>query len=196
MSYRSPWQSRAFVAMVAATRRLLRPWPRREARFVQGLVARQNRRVLGHLSGRPARSILLILPRCVKRTDCNHDVREGLAACRDCQRCQLGDLARLCERSGVSALVAFRSHIAFAMARERSPDLIIATACHDRLVKALRSVPEYPALLSPLTGMERMCVNAGVDLVWFERQLAAVTGARPAAATVPAPAFGRASAGS
>ncbi len=74
----------------------------------------------------------------------------------------------------MEALVAFRSHIAFQMAREHEPDLIIATACHDRLVKALRSVPEYPALLAPLPSMEKMCVNANVDLAWLENQLALV----------------------
>ena len=196
MKYRSPWQSRSFLLAVAAVRRLLRPWPGREGRFIESLVAAQNRRVRAHLAGRPARKILLILPRCVKRTDCHHDVRHGLGACRDCRDCQLGDLARLCDRYGVSALVAFRSHIAFAMAREHRPDLIVATACHDRLVKALRSVPEYPALLTPLTGMERMCVNAGVDLDWFERQLVAVAGAPPAPAAEPSPPLRRVSAGS
>ena len=65
------------------------------------------------------------------------------------------------------------------MARREQPGLIIATACEDRLVKALRSVPEIPALLSPLTGMDRMCVGATFNRSWFERQIAlasAVTG--------------------
>jgi len=191
MSFRSPWQSPAYVALIAGTRRMLRLWPRAEERFIGALVAAQNRRVHAHMRRRPARTILLILPRCVHRTDCRHDVREGLAGCRDCRTCQLGAMARLCDRHGVTALVAFRSHVAFAMARERRPDLIIATACHDRLVKALRSVPEYPALLAPLAGMERMCVNAGIDLAWFERQLAAVTGTRSAPAAAPAPPLDR-----
>ena len=194
MTYRSPWQSRTYVAAVAAARRLLRRWPRLEQRLIEALVRAQNRRVHRHLRGRPARRVLLILPRCVKRKGCRADVQADLALCRDCGECQLGGIARLCERHGVQALVAFRSHIAFAMARRERPDLIVATACHDRLVKALRSVPEYPALLAPLTGMEKMCVNAGIDLAWFAAQLEAVAPlAEPAAAPAPAP---RARAGS
>lgn len=188
MTWRSPWQSRAYVAAVAGVRRVLRARPRWEQRFVEFLVRAQNRRVHRHLRGRPAGTVLLILPRCVKMSGCCADVKADLALCRECTDCQLGGIARLCERYGVRALVAFRSHVAFAMARAERPDLIVATACHDRLVKALRSVPEFPALLAPLAGMERMCVNAGIDLAWFEAQLAAVTAAAPQAAPAAAPA--------
>ena len=83
---------------------------------------------------------------------------------------------------GYHLLYAENGQQGIVMARQERPDLIIATACHDRLIKALRSVPEFPALLTPLTGMERMCVNAGIDLAWFEAQLAAVAAPRPAAA--------------
>jgi hypothetical protein len=71
----------------------------------------------------------------------------------------------------VKALVAFRSHIAYAMARREQPDLILATACEDRLIKALRSVPEIPALLAPLAGMERPCLGAVLDLDWLQKHL-------------------------
>ncbi|MCP4574416.1 MAG: DUF116 domain-containing protein [bacterium] len=174
-TYHSAWQSRLFVLGVALVRLLLRPWGDREQRFIERLTRRENRRVRKHLARRPARTVLLILPRCVRRKGCCPDAQIDLARSLDCHACPLGDMARLCDRFGVHALVAFRSHIAFAMARRERPDLILATACHDRLVKARRTVPEFPALLSPLAGMDRMCVNSGVDLVWFERQLQAVT---------------------
>ncbi|HPF70358.1 MAG TPA: DUF116 domain-containing protein [Candidatus Krumholzibacteria bacterium] len=188
MSFRSPWRHRSYVVAVAGLRRLLRPWPGADMRLVEVLVTAQNRRVRRHLAGRPPRTVLLILPRCVKKSGCCADVQADLGLCRDCADCQLGGIARLCDRHGVRALVAFRSHIAFAMARRESPDLIIATACHDRLIKALRSVPEHPALLVPLAGMDRMCVNASIDLAWFEAQLASV--AQPVAAGTPAAAPG------
>jgi hypothetical protein len=53
------------------------------------------------------------------------------------------------------------------------------------MVKAWRSVPDVPALLAPLAGMERMCVNATLDLPWLERQVAAVAAGR-ATPAVPA----------
>lgn len=185
MTFRSPWQSPLYVRLVAAVRWLLRPLPRLENRFIEALTLAQNRRVRSHLAGRPAATILLIMPRCVSRRGCCQDAGHDVAASRDCHACPLGDVARLCDRFGVRALVAYRSHIAFAIAREEQPDLIIASACHDRLVKALRSVPEHPALLAPLAGMEKMCVNADLDLDWLEEQLRAVTAPGPVPGSGP-----------
>jgi hypothetical protein len=207
MSFRSPWRHRPFVGAVALTRLLLRRWRGAEDAFIRFLVGRHNRNVERWLSTRRVSSVLLLLPRCVKRNDCTCDVRavtggsgdhpdvnrRGLAACRDCDRCPLGAVARFTEQYCVRAVVAYRSHIAYAIARAEQPDLIIAAACGDRLIKALRSVPEIPALLSPLRGMERPCCNANCDLDWIEgrldglvrtaRSLGPVTATHPASAS-------------
>jgi hypothetical protein len=128
------------------------------------------------------------MPRCLKLSGCRVSVRTeldgrppawdeerpDLAECTGCVDCDLGRVAELARHYRVRTLVATRSHVAYALARRCRPDLIIATACEDRLLKALRSVPEIPALLNPLTAMERPCVNAHSDLVWLERQLEAV----------------------
>lgn len=176
MKFSSPWQSAHYVRTVDVTRRLLRPFGSLEQKYIDRLATAQNRRVHRHLAGSRPSTVLLILPRCVKLTGCRADVQHSLDQCLECGLCPLGDVARLCERFRIRPLVAFRSHIAFEMARERDPDLIIATACHDRLIKALRSVPEYPALLAPLSGMQKQCVNAGVDLEWLEDQLRRLAG--------------------
>lgn len=181
MSFSSPWRRRWYVGLVTAARRLLRPFGRAEQALIAWLAERQNGRVARHLAGSPARSILLIMPRCVKKSGCRADVQRGLDECLACLQCPLGDVALICRRHDVQALVAFRSHIAFEMARAHRPDVIIASACHDRMVKAWRNVPDVPALLAPLAGMERMCVNATLDLPWLERQVAAVAAGRAAA---------------
>ncbi len=182
MSFASPWQHSWYVRLVAAARRLLRPFGAAEISLIAWLARRQNQRVAQHLKGSPARRILLIMPRCVKKSGCRADVQRGLDECLTCLGCPLGDVALICQRHQVQALVAFRSHIAFEMARTRKPDVIIASACHDRMVKAWRSVPDVPTLLAPLAGMERMCVNATLDLPWLEQQVASVASGRPGAA--------------
>jgi hypothetical protein len=190
MSFRSPWRHRWYVWAVNAGRRVLRPFGRGEEAFIAWLARRQNGRVARHLAKVPARRALLIMPRCVKKTGCHVDVQHGLDECLACMGCPLGDVAQVCRRHDVEALVAFRSHIAFEMARTLKPDVIIASACHDRMVKALRNVPEVPALLAPLAGMDRMCVNATLDLAWLEQQVAAAAAGRavsdgPGAAPLP-----------
>lgn len=191
MTYTSPWQRTWYVRLIAAARRLLRPFGRTENALIDWLAARQNRRVARHLAAAPASSVLLIMPRCVKKAGCRADVQAGLDECLTCLGCPLGDVALICQRHDVQALVAFRSQAAFEMARSIKPDVIIASACHDRLVKAWRSVPDVPALLVPLAGMERMCVNATLDLPWLDRQVAAAAAGRKA--TAPAAASSAAS---
>ncbi|PJA74944.1 hypothetical protein CO151_08375 [bacterium CG_4_9_14_3_um_filter_65_15] len=169
--FRSPWQEGGFVRLVGVVRTLLRLWPRLENRFIDRLVSDQNRRVHAYLRGRTPQTLLLIMPRCVKKTGCHAPVQKTLNQCLECMECPLGDVAHLCGDRGIRALVAFRSHIAFALARSEQPDLIIASACRDRMIKALRSTPEFPALLAPLTGMRKMCLDAGIDLDWIAAQL-------------------------
>ena len=176
LTFQSPWQSPFFVRAVAVTRRLLRPIPHLENKFIAAVTEKQNQRVYRWLRQNPPQKLLLIMPRCVKKSGCPADAQNSLAQCVGCRECPLGDVARLCQLYDIEALVAFRSHIAFDMARRVQPDVIIATACHDRLIKALRSVPEVPALLHPLADMEKMCVGAEVDLGWLEKQLSLVTG--------------------
>ena len=190
MSFRSPWRRGWYVAAVAGARRLLRPFGRAEERLIAWLARRQNRRVARHLAAAPARRILLLVPRCVKKAGCHADVQRGLDECLACGQCPLGDVAQVCRRHDVQALVAFRSQVAFEMARTIRPDVVIASACHDRLVKAWRSVPELPALLAPLAGMERMCVNATLDLAWIEEQVARAAAGRASLAADAAPPAG------
>ncbi len=186
-TFGSPWRWSLYRGSVSAIRRLLRITRLPETGFVRWLVSRQNQRVLQYVHRHPARSVLLIMPRCLKHTGCPVDVRGSLQACLTCacHDCPLADVASLTAGYGVRALVAFRSHIAFAMARREQPDLIVATACDDRLIKALHNVPDIPALLAPLASMERPCVNATADLSWVADQLRLVFGAdgRTAATT-------------
>lgn len=177
MTYASPWQWSPYRGAVAAIRALLRATGIPETGYVRHLVRDNNRRVRRHMERHGTGTVLLILPRCVKRKCCKLDPAGTLAGCIDCRDCALGGLARVAAAYDVRALVAYRSHIAYEMARREQPGLIIATACEDRLIKALRSVPEIPALLTPLTGMERMCVDADFDAPWFEAQIALAVGA-------------------
>lgn len=179
MIYSSRWRFKWYVRTVEAVRRLFRPFRSLERLFIRNLVDRHNTRVLRKLRLNPPRSVLLILPRCVKKPGCRIDNSGEMEACRDCNKCILGKMARMTESYGVRSLVAFRSHIAFAMARQEKPDLIVATACDDRMIKALRSVPEIPSLLTPLRESERRCIDCTFDVDWFERQLRTATGMPP-----------------
>lgn len=177
MTWTSPWLESGWVRGVAVARGQQRAATGDDRSLIARLVADQNARVETWLEGRdtPCRDVMIILPRCVKRSCCRVGVDGSLEECRACEECDLGKVARLAHRLGVRPLVAFRSHLAFAAARRDRPEVIVAAACEDRLIKALVSVPEVPALLSPLTGMERMCVGADFDLEWVRSMLVRIS---------------------
>jgi len=168
MTWTSPWQNPHWLRAAAVARGDLRNRTGSDHDLIVQFVEANNRRVTAWLQSDPTvdRRVLLILPRCVRRQCCRPGPGGELAQSLNCPSCQLGELARAADRRRVHALVAFRSQLAYAAARQENPDLIIATACEDRLFKALSSVPDIPALLRPLTGMERMCVGASIDLEW------------------------------
>lgn len=174
-TYKSLWQHKTVGNFVQVLRWLVRPFGNSENRFIEYVVECHNGRVRKFLNGNRPEKVLLIMPRCVQKVGCRSQVQESLDECLVCGRCPLGDVAAVCDQHGLPALVAFRSHIAFDLARTQDPSLIVATACHDRLIKALRNVPEVPSLLAPLAGMDRMCINATVDVAWLDEQLAAIS---------------------
>ena len=194
MIYPSPWRMGTFCDTIALLRRVLRPFGGAENRFIRTLVKIHNLRVRRYVQRRSIVSVLLILPRCLKSSDCRAKVQTSLSECTTCTRCPLGRVARMTSRFPVRALVAYRSHLAFAMARDEKPDLILATACHDRLVKALCSVPEVPTLLVPLLAGHENCRDAQFESEWFERQLQRICGpaadAYPGSANVDEPPTG------
>jgi hypothetical protein len=169
MTWRSPWQSPEWLRATAVARGDLLNRSGSDHKLIERLVETNNRRVATWLADNPStnRRVMMILPRCVRRNCCRPGPGGDLAQSLHCSSCQLGELARAADRRQVHAFVAFRSHLAYDAARRERPDLIIATACEDRLFKALSSVPDIPALLSPLTRMERMCVGADFNAAWF-----------------------------
>lgn len=188
MIWRSPWQDPRWRVAVAVARGDLRNRTGSDHELIDRLVRDHNDRVLDWLAarGRPCTNVLLILPRCVRRRCCRPGPGGDLAHSLGCRECALGSLARTAADLGIRAMVAFRSHLAYRAARRERPELIVATACEDRLVKALCGVADIPSLLTPLTGMERMCVGADFDVSWTERALGAACGRIPPADALPA----------
>jgi hypothetical protein len=53
--------------------------------------------------------------------------------------------------------------LAYNEARKYSPDIVVAVACTDRLVKGLTRLPEVPSYAIPLDLPHGMCINTTFD---------------------------------
>jgi hypothetical protein len=81
---------------------------------------------------------------------------------------------------GWELLISPRSHAAYADARKFHPDIIVAVACPDRLVKGLIKLPEIPSFAIPLELPHGMCIDTTFDFRRFAKAMEAFAEARPA----------------
>jgi hypothetical protein len=93
---------------------------------------------------------------------------EDLHSCSECSKCIIKNVAAAAQKCNWDIRVAPRSHLAYNEARKYSPDIVVAVACTDRLVKGLTRLPEVPSYAIPLDLPHGMCVNTTFD---FQRLL-------------------------
>ena len=65
---------------------------------------------------------------------------------------------------GWESRITNRSHKAYREARDYRPDLIVAVACADRLLKGLTKLPQVPCYVIPLELPHGMCVDTGFNV--------------------------------
>jgi len=145
----------------------VRPLARRfraEDAWILSFCAWNNHRVLGLFRQRKARRALVLLPHCVQLARCKADILTDLGKCYECGLCPVGDLLPLQLERGWESRITNRSHKAYREARDYRPDLIVAVACSDRLLKGLTRLPEIPVYAIPLALPHGMCVDTGFSV--------------------------------
>lgn len=133
------------------------------------------------------KKLVILLPHCVVWTRCPKKVIKDLASCTECDLCQMEEILGLADRASLPVAIAIRSDEAYEQARGMGPDLTLAVACDDRLVKGITRVPELPAFALPLHLPKEACHDNLVDLSGLHEALAYFLGTDRAAgrATVP-----------
>jgi hypothetical protein len=144
-----------------------------EGRWLQSFCAWNNRRVSHAFSAKKAQRVVVLLPHCVQTTGCGAPVVENIQSCFRCGKCVVGGAARTALECSWDIRLSPRSRAAYSEARKSRPDMVIAVACPDRLVKGLIRLPEIPSYVIPLDLPHGMCVDTTFD---FQR-LAQVMGA-------------------
>ena len=118
------------------------------------------------------KKLVILLPHCVVWTRCPKKVVKDLASCTECDLCQMEEILGVADRASLPVAIAIRSDEAYAQARGMGPELTVAVACDDRLVKGITRVPELPAFALPLHLPEEACHDNLVDLGGLHETLA------------------------
>jgi len=145
---------------------VLRPmfvFPELEERWLLSFCAWNNQRISHAFRTRKARGAVVLLPHCIQLASCKAQVVEDLFSCFGCSKCTINSVADAVQAYNWDVRVAPRSRAAYNEAIKSNPDLVIAVACPDRLVKGLIRLSETPSYAIPLGLPHGMCVDTTFD---------------------------------
>lgn len=115
--------------------------------------------------------LLVLLPHCIQKFDCEYRVTSDIENCRRCGRCSIDKLLSLKEKYGCHIAVATGGTLARKVVKELHPKAIVAVACERDLTSGIQDT--YPL---PVTGVinirpEGPCINTLVDIGEVEKAI-------------------------
>lgn len=128
-----------------------------------------NNRITGSLAVKPEQTHVLI-SRCLQSSDCKFKVTENINNCRECGRCKVGAIKRVCNARGVTATVEAGGTSARKRLKERLPELVVAIACERELLAGILDTP-LPVLGVIVQQGPQPCVDSDLKVVDFEERL-------------------------
>jgi hypothetical protein len=90
--------------------------------------------------------LLLLLPSCLQRSECDQKVRNDVADCLRCGRCKIKDMVEMAEKYGCQCAVVTGGRLALRLAKGEGVDAIVAVACEKELQLGLKAALPKPAL--------------------------------------------------
>jgi hypothetical protein len=154
--------------------------------ILRSFVQANNAAVRALYRRRKPEKVMVLLPHCVVWTRCPKKVVKDLASCTECDLCQMEEVLGIADRTSLPVGIAIRSAEAYSQARGMGPDLTLAVACDDRLVKGISRVPELPAFGLPLHLPKESCHDNLVDLSGLHAAMAYFLGPERMAGRAPA----------
>ncbi len=131
---------------------------------IQNLLIDVNNRLVRRSWTTPAKRILLLLPHCLQRSECNIKITFNVYNCEACGKCGIKDFTEIAKELGLELFIATGGTIARRVVVDTKPEAIVAVACERDLSSGL--IDTYPL---PLLGVinERPfgpCFNTRVDI--------------------------------
>jgi len=131
---------------------------------VQRLLINVNNCLVRNSKIKPANRLLLLLPHCLQRSECNIKITYNVYNCEGCGKCEIKEFTEMAKSLGLSLFVATGGTIARKIVVDTKPDAIVAVACERDLSSGV--IDTYPL---PILGIinERPfgpCFNTRVDV--------------------------------
>lgn len=106
--------------------------------------------------------VLILLPHCLQWNECPYRITVNMGNCRECGKCNISELKKLAEKTGVKIAIATGGTLARKIIVQNRPQLILAVACERDLVDGLNDVFPIPVYGVLNERPEGPCVNTRV----------------------------------
>lgn len=126
-------------------------------------IERNNQAVIDKLRGHRPLRLLVLIPRCLLTKRCQCPLEKGLDQCQELEGCSVAGLKVIAAERHLDIRFARRSAVAVDQVAAVRPDLTVAYACEDRLVKGMIRTRGLPAYGIPIGLPEGICVRAVAD---------------------------------
>jgi len=115
--------------------------------------------------------MLLLLPHCLQRADCQRRITTSIDNCQQCGRCNINALIKLAQSYKIHIAVATGGTLARKIVRDHKPKMIIAVACERDLTSGIHDTFPLPVYGILNQRPEGPCWNTLVEIIEVENAL-------------------------
>jgi hypothetical protein len=164
-------QGRLTLKFTPIALKLAKPLRKTANRMVHSFV-RVNNAVVESVTGKVAGLVLVLLPRCIQRSECNQPIIEDADSCKRCGECPMAELLDIRTRfENVEYYVLTGGGVAADVIKKVRPAAVVGVACERELLAGIELVDRIPVVGLANVRPEGPCLHTQVCIEDFEETL-------------------------
>ena len=117
-----------------------------------------------------SKDIMILIPHCVQKNSCKLKVTNKIENCAKCGLCNVSDLVKLKEKTGINIFIATGGTLARKVIIENKPKAVIAVACERDLTSGVRDIRKIPVLGVFNSRPNGPCIDTNIDINEVENE--------------------------
>lgn len=160
----NPWRRRLFFK-VGFPAIIIWGWLFRVDRErLQGILININNSLIRKAWAGYVRTLLLMLPHCIQRSECKIRITFDVNNCERCGECAISEFISVANKHNLKLSVATGGGIARRTVDNVKPDAVVAVACERDLISGIRDIYPVPTLGILNERPFGPCFNTRVDI--------------------------------
>lgn len=118
-----------------------------------------------------SKDIMILIPHCVQKNSCKLKVTNKIENCAKCGLCNVSDLVKLKEKTGINIVIATGGTLARKIIMENKPKAAIAVACERDLTSGIQDMSHIPVLGVFNKRPNGPCIDTFIDIYEVENAI-------------------------